>query len=189
MLRISLILILLLSHFYLRACSCDWGGNFIKAATSGELVIKGKVVKRTYHLENGKRYNDLREATEASIVNDPDNVNDLGESITVEIIEIIRGTEVRKTIEIFNTNGADCRESIRHFKLGKTYILSTYKSTGRGATLPNETSNDFAIHGCAEHWLEFIPDSNRVKGRIYGKSSRKKTITLPYEKLLKALAR
>lgn len=48
-----LLTIITLSSF---ACSCDWGGNFLKSGVFGELVFKGYVVERMYHLANGEEY-------------------------------------------------------------------------------------------------------------------------------------
>lgn len=185
--RISFILTLLSASFSASACSCDWGGNFIKAAKNGQLVIKGKVIKRTYHLENGARYDDINQAIQAQIDGNPDKDYEMSESITIEIVEIIRGQETNKTIDIFNTDGADCRESTEHFDLGETYIFSTHRISQSGPGLPNETNADYAIYGCAENWLKFITDTNKVRGKIRGVSLRKKVTSLKYKRLLKAL--
>jgi hypothetical protein len=166
------------------ACSCDWGGNFLKSASLSELVFKGKVLKRTFHLENGQKYSDQKIAYKALIESDMDQFYGMGESITIEVIEIIKGGETRKTFRIFDSDGADCRENTSNFVIGQSYIFSAYQLNREQPELPNETKNDYAIHGCSENWLEYLPETDQVKGRIRGKSPRKNRITYSYIKLV-----
>ena len=165
------------------ACSCKWGGNFIRVAKNSELVIKGKIIEHIYHTEDGKKFKNHEDFVKAQIDKDFDYFYGTGESIRVEIIEILKGKEERKIIEIFDTDGADCRASVRDFKNGNIYIFSTYKPHRKGQKLPNESDNDYAIGGCYESTLKYSTETNQVNGMIRGKSNRRKNIKYCYEKL------
>jgi len=182
--RLKLTFLLTVISFSSFACSCDWGGNFLNAGAFGELIIKGRVVERTFHLANGEEYNDSPTAYKSKIENNLDEFYGMGESITIEIIEIIKGTEGRKTIRIFDSDGADCRENTSIFQVGSTYIFSVYKPKREAPKLPNETDDDYAIGGCSENWLEFNSETNEVTGLIKGNSIRKRAKTWKYDKLL-----
>jgi hypothetical protein len=181
--KTSLILITLLISIKVSACSCEWSGNFLKIANNSELVIKGKIIEHNYHTENGKRFKDYDKYFAETLKNEFDPYYGTGESIKVEIIEIIKGKEKRKIIEIFDTDGADCRASIREFETGKTYIFATYKPGRTGMKLPNETENDYAIGSCYESTLEYLPKENKVFGMIKGKSYKRKNRKYNYAKL------
>jgi hypothetical protein len=182
-----LLLIILTISIKAIACSCDWSGNFIKVAPISELIIKGKVLEHIYHTADGKRYLNHKKFTEAQIENEFDPHYGIGESIKIQIIEIIKGEENRKFIEIFDTDGADCRVSVQEFKSGKTYIFSTNKPRRTGLKLPNETENDYAIESCYESSLEYCPEKDEVFGMIKGKSYKRKSIKYSYQKLKKKL--
>ncbi|MCH3880747.1 MULTISPECIES: hypothetical protein [Tenacibaculum] len=185
--KILIILTVLCFSNKIFACDCEWGGNFMKLAPLSELVVKGKVIEHVYHTKEGKRYFDFEKFNEAQIENEFDNSYDLGESIRVEIIEVIKGKENRRIIEIFDTDGADCRASIQEFKKGKTYIFATYKPKRTGFKLPNETENDYALEGCFESSLKYFPKTNEVFGMIKGKSYKRKNRRYSYQKLKKKL--
>lgn len=169
------------------ACSCDWGGNFLNSGAFGELVFKGRVIERTYHLSNGEQYNDWDAAYKSKQANNLDEFYGLGESITIEILEIIRGSEQRRKIRIFDSDGADCRDNTGNFNIGSTYIFSAYKPNRSEPKLPNETIDDYAIHACSENWLTFNSETNEVTGRIKGNNIRRRQTTWTYERLLEEI--
>ncbi|MDY8135407.1 hypothetical protein [Aquimarina sp. 2201CG5-10] len=177
------IFIMLFTSIKVIACSCQWSGNFLRIANNSELIIKGKIIEHNYHTENGKRFTDYDEYFAETLNNEFDPFYGTGESIKVEIIEVLRGKEERKVIEIFDTDGADCRASIRKFKTGKIYIFAMYKPRRTGTKLPNETENDYAITSCFESTLEYFPKENKVFGMIKGKSYKRKSRKYSYEKL------
>ncbi|SEB49911.1 hypothetical protein SAMN04489761_1061 [Tenacibaculum sp. MAR_2009_124] len=181
------VLILLSISLKSNACSCEWVGNFSRIAKHSGLVIKGKVVQHIYHTENGKRFINHDEFIHETLNNEFDPNYGTGESIKVEILEIIRGEEHRKIIEIFDTDGADCRASIHNFQTGKVYIFATHKSMGTRRKLPNETKDDYQIGACYESTLQYFPEENQVYGMIKGKSYRRKNIKYNYEKLKRKL--
>jgi hypothetical protein len=182
------LIILLISNLTF-ACSCEWSGNFLRVAKYSGLIVKAKVIEHIYHTENGKRFTDQDEFIKEQIDNEFDPYYGTGESIKIEILEVIKGTVKRKIVEIFGTDDADCRESVRGFKKGNIYIMSIYKPNRTQYKLPNETKDDFAIDACSENWLEFIPETNQVFGMIKGKSYRRKNRKWDYEKLKKKITK
>ena len=178
-----IIILLLLFSIKLSACDCKWNGNFLHAVNNLELVIKGRVIEHVYHIENGKKFTNYNEFLTETLNNEFDSHYRTGESIKVEVLEIIKGKEERKIIEIFDTDGADCRASIHEFISGNIYIFAPYKSRRTRAKLPNETENDYAIGGCYESTLQYFPKENIVFGMIKGKSYRRKSRKYCYEKL------
>src|SRR5690606_8692456 len=96
--KLSFTLIFSLISTLTFACSCSWT-NFLKASKNSELIIKAKVLKHNYYLSNGK----LTDLTNV------DSLDYSGHSITVELTEIIKGTEKRNIFEIYGGNGWDCR--------------------------------------------------------------------------------
>jgi hypothetical protein len=168
------------------ACDCEYGGNFLKASASSETIVKARIIEHIYHTKNGKRFTDYEEYFAETMENEFDDFYDTGESIKIEVLELIRGTETRKTIEIFNTDGADCRAEISGFEKDKIYIISIYQPKRKYSKLPNETDSDYAIGACSENWLEYLIDKNEVKGYITGKKRRIKK-TYSYEKLVKKI--
>tara|TARA_R110000751_G_scaffold301415_1_gene413761 strand:+ start:54 stop:650 length:597 start_codon:yes stop_codon:yes gene_type:complete len=168
------------------ACDCEYGGNFLKASASSETIVKARIIEHIYHTKNGKRFTDYEEYFAETMENEFDDFYDTGESIKIEVLELIRGTETRKTIEIFNTDGADCRAEISGFEKDKIYIISIYQPKRKYSKLPNETDSDYAIGACSENWLEYLIDKNEVRGYITGKKRRIKK-TYSYEKLVKKI--
>jgi hypothetical protein len=177
-----LTIILLLISSLTFACSCKWGGNFIKSSKYSEVIIKAKVIEMLWHFENGKTLSSEESFGDYLIKTDKEYY----QSIKVEVIELIKGKEERKTFEIYGSDGVDCRESIHLFEIDKIYIFGIYKTQKTEYSQPNEDENDYAIGGCSEKWLEYLPETNEVKGYIKGKNRRKKR-KYSYEKLLKKI--
>lgn len=169
------------------ACSCEYGGNFLYAAKFSKTIVKAKIIEHIYHTENGKQFTDFEAYVAETINNEFDPYYGTGRSMKIEILELIRGTETRKIIEIFNTDGADCRASIEGFEKGKIYVMSIYQPKRTKPKLPNETDSDYAINGCSENWVEFFPETNEIFGIIKGKSYRRKTRTYSFDRLIKKI--
>ena len=112
------------------------------------------------------------------------NLTVFGQKVTIQ--GTIIDTETKKTIEIFNTDGADCRAEISGFEKDKIYVISIYQPKRKYSKLPNETDSDYAIGACSENWLEYLIDKNEVRGYITGKKRRIKK-TYSYEKLVKKI--
>lgn len=174
---IAIIFILISSYSF--ACDCEWGGNFIYASKSSELIIKGKVIEKLYNFEDKKIINESSEAELEHYLIQKNQEFII--SIKVEIIELIKGKEKKKTIEIFGSDGSDCRAATHDFKKDDIYIFSLFKTIKSEYNQPNE--NDYYIDGCSENILQFVPEHNEVYGVIKGKLSSGKNRKYSYEKL------
>ncbi|HEO64324.1 MAG TPA: hypothetical protein ENI73_00485, partial [Spirochaetes bacterium] len=105
--RISLIILILVCSKPLWPCSCDWIGPFLKMVKGSELVVRAKVLKYFPYKVKGN-YLDHK-------------------AMDIEIMEILKGEEVKKTIRVWGDDGALCRPYVNEFTIGKTYILALYK--------------------------------------------------------------
>src|SRR5712691_9777588 len=90
----------------------------------------------------------------------------------VRIIEVLKGTEEKKTIRIGGDNGALCRPHVSHFPAGTRWVLAVSSlperpigdpSFQRGFTSP-PGKREYAISVCGDFWLEVRGD--RALGRI-----------------------
>lgn len=174
--KLSLTLIFILISTLTFACSCSWT-NFLKASKNSELIIKARVLKHNYYLPNGK----LRNLTLI------DSLDYSGHSITIELIEILKGNAKRKTFEIYGGNGWDCRPPLQNFKMNKIYIFSIYKTDRTKLSQTQEDSKDYSLYSCSEFLIEYFPETNEVKGRLRGKKSSIKERIWTYDKFLKKI--
>jgi len=182
-----ILLLLVLAPKITQACSCKYGGNFLYVAKQSETIVKARVVEHIYHTENGQRFKTRDEQIQAKIYGDLDEFYGTGESMRIEILYLIRGSEKRKFIEIFSSDGSDCRATTTDFKVGQTYVMSIYQPRRTGVKLPNETLSDYAIGACSENWIQFLPETNEVFGIIKGKSQRRKIRKYSFDKLIDKL--
>jgi len=170
------------------ACSCDWGGNFIRTAKNADLIILAKVTLHNFHLvKNGKTFSSMEDAVVETFKSEYDNDTNFYESIDLEIIEIIKGSEKRKTIRVFASDGADCRSGVRGFETGQIYLFTPTLSKYSLSDMPNEKETDYFLWGCSETSIEYKADDNKVYGLIKGKSNARKPIEYDYNKLLKKI--
>jgi hypothetical protein len=171
------ILIILLTFQMSFACSCGKYQTFISASKDSELVIKAKVLKHNY-------YNRQKQSVSK---NEIDETEFFGHSILVEVLEIIKGQEKRKTFEIYGASewkySLDyCKSKINGMEMGKTYVFSLYHSVESKHSQPNENEDDYSLYACQESYIEFNDQTESVKGVLKGKNLDKKRI-MPYEKL------
>jgi hypothetical protein len=117
------------------ACSCVWGGPFSKVALHKAVIIFGQVL--SYHKN----------------------------SMDVRVIEVIKGTEDRKTIRIWGDNGALCRPYVTHFPIDTTWLLAIsalptkadveqLKSGSKEGFISSSGNKEYAISVCGEFWLK-----------------------------------
>ena len=117
------------------ACSCLWNGPFSKVALHKEVIILGEVL--SYHKN----------------------------SMDVQVIEVIKGTEDRKTIRIWGDNGALCRPYVTHFPIGTTWLLAIsalptktvgeqLQSGSEEGFISSPANKEYAISVCGEFWLK-----------------------------------
>lgn len=181
--------ILLISIFSLfvttsTACSCKWGGNFLKNTTYGDLILKVKIISTQWHFENGKT---IYQADSLYPYLDKVNLGyvDSHQSIDAEIIEVIKGEEHRKVIRIFGSDGADCREPAHLLKVDQFYLLNLDQI--QATHHPSEKTTDYTFGGCYESWISYLPKENNVYGYIIGKGRSGKR-KIAYDKLLSRIS-
>jgi len=117
------------------ACRCLWGGPFSKVALHKEVIILGELLS---YYKN---------------------------SMDVQVIEVIKGTEDRKTIRIWGDNGALCRPYVSGFPTGTTWLFAVSalptKTVGEQLRFSSEEgfisssdNKEYAISICGEFWLK-----------------------------------
>ena len=126
------------------ACSCMWAGTFSRVAFGKELIVLGEVMD---HYKN---------------------------SMEVKVVEVIRGTEERKTIRIWGDNGALCRPYVSGFPIGTRWLFAAFPlpepRVGDGGSSFSEGfhsrpgNRQYAISVCGDFWLEVRGE--RTVGRI-----------------------
>jgi len=127
------------------ACSCVWGGPFSKVALHKAVIILGQVL--SYHKN----------------------------SMEVQVIELIKGTEDRTTIRIWGDNGALCRPYVTHFPIGTTWLFAIsalptktvgeqLKSGSEEGFISSSGNKEYAISVCGEFWLKV--NHEEAVGRI-----------------------
>ena len=158
------------------ACNCGKFRTFISASKDSELVIKAKVLKHNYYNRQGQSVSK----------EEIDETEFFGHSILVEVLEIIKGQESRKTFEIYGGSewkyASDCKMKIDGIKINETYIFSLYQSIKSKHSQPNENKNDYSLYACQESYIKFINETESVKGVLKGKNLDKERI-IPYKKM------
>ena len=140
------------------ACDCGWGGPFLNVAQESEVIVIGEV--RSYQVN----------------------------SLSLEIIEVLRGTENRSTIRLWGDNGAQCRSYVEEFPVGSRWIFALYSvtpSNGNGSmedhdnAPPNEKKTDYEIFNCGEYVLRVVEDTAKgiISGLSYNSPEEKQTLT------------
>ena len=139
------------------ACSCDYQGSFIKMSQYTPLVALVKVSK----------YLSFKEIYSSKTPM----------SMEVEIIEIYKGKESRKTVTVWGDNGILCRPYLSEFKEQQYYVIAFGKGgSGRGHTDEKET--DYSISICGAFWLTADFGKSTVTGDIDSKNGTSRTIKL-----------
>ncbi|WP_196887520.1 hypothetical protein [Aureivirga sp. CE67] len=180
--KIILFIFILISNITF-ACSCDWGGNFIKVAKKSDLVLLVKVINTNFHTSNDKTFSNIDEVTE-EILKPNNSKIEYWNSVDLEIISILKGKENRKIIRMFGSDGgAFCRGGIRHLKINHMYVISPSLSKNSLGKFSNEKDTDYFSWGCAEYIIEYNNESKKVYGLIKGKSVRRKNIYYDFQKL------
>jgi len=152
---IVLIHLLIVSHAC--ACECGYGGSFVKMAAKTEFVALVKVSKYL------------------SVVNNIEG-KIMPLSMEVEIVDVYKGTEIRKTITVWGDNGMLCRPYITSFKEGNYYIIAFQHAGFNG-----EKKDDYSISICGCFWLNVDFTKHTATGDIDNPDSSdrtNKTVTL-----------
>ncbi|GGG48263.1 hypothetical protein GCM10011414_17560 [Croceivirga lutea] len=158
------------------ACSCGKYRTFISASKDSELVIKARVLKHNYYNRHGQ----------SILKNELDKNKRFGHSILVEVLEILKGKEIRTTFEIYGgwemEWAFDCKSKIDGMETGKTYIFSLHQAENSKFSQINESIDDYSLYACQESYIEFIDKTESVKGVLKGKNLDRIRI-MSYDKL------
>jgi hypothetical protein len=117
------------------ACDCDSQGEFLKVAPKTKLVALIKV----------SRY-----LTFKNIYDNPTPM-----SMEVEVIEVYKGQETRKTFTVWGDNGALCRPYLSRFAIDKYYVIAFDAGSDQDEINANkaEKKTDYSISICGDYWL------------------------------------
>ena len=142
------------------ACDCDSQGEFLKVAPKTKLVALIKV----------NRY-----LTFKDIYNKPTPM-----SMEVEIIEIYKGKEARKTITVWGDNGALCRPYLSRFDIGKYYVIAFDEGSDLTEINANKTEKktDYSISVCGDYWLNVDFKKKIATGSVTDKQTQIKLADL-----------
>ncbi|HMK24551.1 MAG TPA: hypothetical protein VK483_00875 [Chitinophagaceae bacterium] len=96
-------------------------------------------------------------------------------SMEVEITEIYKGNDDRKTVTVWGDPGNLCRPYLSQFKEGAYYVIA-FDPAGRSA---NEKETDYSISICGAFWLNADIEKQIASGDINsGKQSEIQTMDL-----------
>lgn len=91
-------------------------------------------------------------------------------SMEVEVVEICKGKENRKTLIVWGSPGHLCRQYLSVFREGNFYVI---------AFLPApETKNDYTLSSCGTNFLAVDNDQSLVTGDIGINDRKSETISL-----------
>ena len=131
--RILVVILLLvaLSFNDAMACSCVSKGSFVEYARQSEGVIRAKIVRHGRKLSHG---------------------DTLYESMSVEVVAVLKGDLEFESIELLGDPGFLCRDFVdsRVFVVGKEFLIALH---GDEAVQP--------FGGCGEAWLALAGDVAR----------------------------
>lgn len=136
------------------ACSCAWRGSFIEYARQSPAVVKARVTNYGKRLSHGES---------------------LFESMTIEVVAVLKGDVSFRRIELLGDPGFLCRDYVDsgRFVIGKEYVIALH-----------EESASQAFGGCGESWMEI--DGEFVNGTDWSNGGPRK-YAMPLEDLLTAL--
>ena len=136
------------------ACSCMSKGSFVEYANQSEGVIRARIVSYGERLSHGET---------------------LFESMSVEVIAVVKGNLQFESIVLMGDPGHLCRDYVdsRNFVIGREYLIALH---GDEAVQP--------FGGCGEAWLEI--DNGVANGRIWVEGELQE-YSLPLQDLLKSL--
>ncbi len=97
-------------------------------------------------------------------------------SMEVEIVEIYKGKESRKTITVWGDDGHLCRPYISEFKKGAYYVIAFDKAGFVSSTGEKET--DYSITKCGAYWLAADYEKATVSGDIDSENRTSSTTSL-----------
>jgi hypothetical protein len=133
-------------------CDCNYKGPFLEMSKQTPLVALIKVskyltFKDIYHIKTPM-------------------------SMEVELIEVYKGTESRKTVTVWGDNGNLCRPYLSEFKEGQYYLIAF------NIDKKNQMNTEYAISSCGTYWLNVDFINSLVSGDINSKDRTNTTISL-----------
>jgi len=142
------------------ACDCNYQGGFMIVAPITEFIA---LVKVTKHLT----YKDIYD-------------QQIPMSMEVEIIEVYKGTETRKTVTVWGDNGALCRPYLSQFAAGKYYVIAFYRGSDglKGLVHRDEKTTDYSISSCGQYWLNADIVTQTATGTLTDKQTQIKLADL-----------
>jgi len=155
---ITSIAVYLLTAPTVLACDCEYQGSFMKMTQRTPLVAVVKVIK----------YLTFKEIY---YVKTP-------MSMEVEIVEIYKGKEDRKTVIVWGDIGYLCRPYLSEFKEGQYYAIAFDKGNFHGRH-PDEKDTDYSISICGAYWVTVDFGKSNVTGDIDSGNRTISTIRLP----------
>lgn len=122
-------------------CDCESQGDFYKVSPNTHLVALVKINKYL---------------TFKDIYDSPTPM-----SMEVEIREVFKGVDNRKTVKVWGDVGHLCRPYLNQFSVDSLYVIAFQKGE-KGSEFGHlsETENDYSISNCGEYWLKVNSDSN-----------------------------
>jgi hypothetical protein len=127
------------------ACDCDYRGSFLKMTNRTPFVALVKVTKYL-------TYKDIySEKTPMSM--------------EVEIVDIYKGQETRKTVTVWGDIGNLCRPYLSAFKEGQYYVIA-FDNGNYGGGHPDEKDTDYSIFNCGSYWLAVNIETKEATGDI-----------------------
>lgn len=114
------------------ACSCIWQGNFSEVDKAGATIVLGKVLSHK------------------------------GNSMDLDVGEVLQGKLYREEIRIWGDNGSLCRADLEGFPDGSEWLLvldpiNDVPENGFNPSTPNISFGrvgDFSLKRCGVYWLE-----------------------------------
>ena len=140
------------------ACDCESQGNFYKVSPNSDLVALVKINKYL---------------TFKDIYDSPTPM-----SMEIEILEVFKGVDKRKTIKVWGDVGHLCRPYLNQFSVDSLYVIAFQKGE-KGSEFGhlNETENDYSISNCGEYWLKVNSESNTILNKLRSFYDRTKDLT------------
>ena len=111
------------------ACSCASKGSFVEYAQKSEGVIRAKIISHGKKLSHGETLHD---------------------SMSVEVVAVLKGDLRFDSIELAGDPGFMCRDYVdsKIFVIGKEFLIALHG---------DEAEQPFG--GCGEAWVEIVGDS------------------------------
>ena len=136
------------------ACSCASKGSFVEYAKQSEGVIRARIVSYGKKLSHGET---------------------LFESMSVEIIAVLKGRLQFESIQLMGDPGHLCRDYVdsRIFVVGKEFLIALH---GDEAVQP--------FGGCGEAWIEL---AGGVAKGVHWEDGEQRKYSLQLDDLLKVL--